>query len=238
MEFDAQSYKYPSRRQVVYGRKGMVATSQPLAAQAGLDMLKQGGNAIDAAIAAAACLTVVEPTSNGIGGDAFALVWSNGKLHGLNSSGPAPLGISIEKLNKKGYKKMPRHGWCPVTVPGVPAAWGELSKKFGKLPFTKVLEPAIAYAEDGFPVSATVAYHWQKAFKDYKENLQGDEFKHWFHTFAPRGRAPYIGEMWSSPDHSDTLRKVAETNGQAFYKGELAERIDKFSKEYGGYISF
>jgi gamma-glutamyltranspeptidase/glutathione hydrolase len=236
MKFDAQIYKYPSRRQVVYGRKGMVATSQPLAAQAGLDMLKHGGNAIDAAIAVAACLTVVEPTSNGIGGDAFALVWNNGKLYGLNSSGPAPLGISIEKLKRKGYKKIPRHGWCPVTVPGVPKAWAELSKKFGKLPFTKVLEPAIEYAESGFPVSPIVGQSWQKVFENYKENLKGEEFKCWFDTFAPKGRAPYIGEIWCSPDHSDTLRKIAETNGQAFYKGELAEKIDKFSKKYGGYI--
>lgn len=236
MDFDALSYKYPSRRNVVYGKKGMVATSQPLASQAGLEILKKGGNAIDAAIAAAACLTVVEPTSCGIGGDAFALVWSKGKLHGLNSSGPAPLGISIEKLKGKGFAKMPKYGWCPVTVPGVPKAWAELSNRFGKLSLADALEPAIAYAEGGFPVSPTVGYSWQKAFKQYKENLKGEEFKYWFDTFAPKGRAPYIGEVWNSPNHGDTLRKIANTNGQAFYKGELAERIDKFSKEYGGYI--
>ena len=152
MKFDAQSYEYPSRRQVVYGQKGMVATSQPLAAQAGLETLKKGGNAIDAAIAAAACLTVVEPTSCGIGGDAFALVWSNGKLYGLNSSGAAPLSISIEKLNKKGYTKVPKYGWYPVTVPGVPAAWAELSNRFGKLSLINALEPAIAYAESGYTI--------------------------------------------------------------------------------------
>jgi hypothetical protein len=124
---------HPLKRQPVYGQNGMIAASQPLAAQAGLDILKKGGNAVDAAIATAACLTVVEPTSCGIGGDAFALVWSGGKLYGLNSSGPAPLNISIDKLTEKGYAKIPSYGWCPVTVPGVPGAWAELSKRFGKL---------------------------------------------------------------------------------------------------------
>ena len=236
MNFDTFSYKYPSRRNVVYGQKGMVATSQPLAAQAGLEILKKGGNAIDAAIAAAACLTVVEPTSCGIGGDAFAQVWSNGKLYGLNSSGPAPLGISMDKVKKKGYTKVPKYGWWPVTVPGVPKAWAELSNRFGKLSLSEALEPAIAYATDGYPVSPTVGYSWQQAFESYKDNLHGREFKYWFDTFAPKGRAPYIGEIWGSSDHADTLRQIANTNANAFYKGELAEKIDKFSKEHGGYI--
>ena len=124
MKFDALKYNYPSQRSVVYAQNGMVATSQPLAAQAGLDILKKGGNAIDAAIATAACLTVVEPTSNGIGGDAFALVWIDGKLHGLNSSGPAPKSISIDGLKNKGYDEIPKFGVIPVTVPGAPAAFG------------------------------------------------------------------------------------------------------------------
>ncbi|HQA48756.1 MAG TPA: gamma-glutamyltransferase, partial [Bacillota bacterium] len=122
MVFDPRRFDYPSRRNVVYAKKGMVATSQHLAAQAGLDMLKKGGNAVDAAIAAAACLTVVEPTSNGVGGDAFAIVWTDGKLYGLNASGPAPGAISAEALRKAGYKEMPQTGWIPVTVPGAPSA--------------------------------------------------------------------------------------------------------------------
>ena len=128
-------YPYASRRTACFSRKGMVATSQPLAAQVGLDILKSGGNAIDAAIATAAALTVVERTCNGIGGDAFALVWIKGELHGLNASGPAPQLLSAQKVKEAGHSEMPLYGWTPVTVPGAPAAWAALSKRFGKLPF-------------------------------------------------------------------------------------------------------
>ncbi|TDT56520.1 gamma-glutamyltransferase family protein [Fonticella tunisiensis] len=237
MNFDVTSYPYPSRRNVMYAKKGMVATSHPLAAQAGLDILKKGGNAIDAAIAAAACLTVVEPTSNGIGGDAFAIVWVNNKLYGLNSSGPAPKGISIERLKKDGYDEIPKFGWVPVTVPGIPAAWAELSKKFGRLPLTEVLSPAIEYAENGYPVSVGCAKLWEKAAVNvYGQFKNMEEFKYWFKTFAPYGRTLGVGEVWKSKDHARTLGMIAETNGEAFYKGEIAERIDRFSRETGGYI--
>lgn len=131
-------HPHPSQRMTVFAQKGMVATSQPLAAQAGLQILKNGGNAIDAAIATAAALTVLEPTSNGIGSDAFALVWTNGKLHGLNASGRSPKNISIEAVKERGYDKMPKYGWIPVNVPGAPGAWAELSERFGKLPLTEV----------------------------------------------------------------------------------------------------
>ena len=134
MNFDPFSYKYPSRRTLVYGSRGMVCATQPLAAQAGLDMIKKGGSAVDAAVAAAACLTVVEPTSNGIGGDGFALVWSGGKLHGLNSSGYAPALADAEALRARGCSKMPLYGWEAVTVPGAPAAWAELNRRFGEKP--------------------------------------------------------------------------------------------------------
>jgi gamma-glutamyltranspeptidase/glutathione hydrolase len=130
--FDALHYPYASRRNVVYANKGMVATSQPLAAQAGLQVLQAGGNAIDAAIATAAALTVVEPNANGIGGDAFALVWHGGKLHGLNASGPAPRGITLEKLTSQGLSEVPKYGPLPVTVPGTPAAWAALAQRFGR----------------------------------------------------------------------------------------------------------
>ena len=131
--FDAMSYPYASRRSVVYGRRGMVATANPLAAQAGLEILKQGGNAIDAMIATAAALTVVEPTANGIGSDAFALVWVKDKLYGLNASGPAPAAMTLEALQSRGFKEMPVLGMLPVTVPGTPAGWAALSKRFGRL---------------------------------------------------------------------------------------------------------
>lgn len=236
MNFDSLHYPYPSMRTAVYAKNGMVATAHPLAAQAGLDILKSGGNAIDAAIATAACLTVVEPTSNGIGSDAFAIVWTKGKLHGMNSSGPSPRSISGEELIKKGFTSMPRFGLIPVTVSGAPGAWAGLSKKFGKLPLTKVLEPAIKYAEEGYPVSPTVAYYWDLAFKTYSKFLKGEEFKYWFETFAANGRAPIPGEIWSSKGHAKTLREIAETNGESFYRGNIAEKIDEFSKKYNGYI--
>jgi len=234
--FHSTSHPYPIKRHATYARNGMVATSQSLASQAGLDILKKGGNAIDAAISTAACLTVVEPTSNGIGGDAFALVWVNGALHGINGSGRSPKSISIDQVKAEGYEKMPRYGWLPVTVPGAPAAWADLSEKFGKLPFEEVLRPAITYAEEGFPVSPTLARYWQRAYQTFRKHLKGDMFQHWFNTFAPNGRIPRVGEIWTSKDHANTLRMIAQTKSESFYHGELAERIVQFAKENGGYL--
>lgn len=236
MNFDAIANPYPSQRMTTFAARGMVGTSQPLAAQAGLDILKKGGNAIDAAIAVAACLTVVEPTSNGIGGDAFALVWTKGKLHGLNASGPAPRAISLEAVKKAGYQAMPQYGWIPVNVPGVPSAWAELARRFGKLPLSEVLSPAIAYAEGGYPVSPVVSHYWGIAFEQYQKELKGEEYKTWFDTFAPRGRAPRSGEIWRSLDQAKTLAEIATTKAESFYRGNLAERIDQFAQKYGGYL--
>lgn len=236
IKFDALYHPYTSKRNTVYAKKGMVATSQPLAAQAGLEILKKGGNAIDAAIATAACLTVVEPTSNGIGGDAFAIVWTKGELHGLNSSGPAPKNISIDAVKSQGHEEMPKFGLTPVTIPGAPAAWAELSKTFGRLPLTEVLQPAITYAREGYPVSPTLGHFWKKGYQTFKNTLTDEVFAGWFKTFAPDGRPPEIGEIWKSPDHARTLELIAETNAEAFYKGELAEKIDAFSKKHGGFL--
>jgi len=236
LNFSGEYQPYYSKRRPVYARRGMVATSQPLAAQAGLEILQKGGNAIDAAIATAACLTVVEPTSNGIGGDAFALVWTKGELHGLNASGPAPELLSIEALKARGMAEIPTHGFVPVTVPGAPAAWAALSERFGKLPLTDVLAPAIRYAEEGYPLSPILAKFWKRAVQIFKARLTGPEFSHWFDTFAPSGRAPEAGEIWASPNHAATLREIAETKAESFYRGALAEKIDAFSKEYDGFI--
>ena len=233
---DSLKNPFPTPRLPFYASRGMVATSQPLAAQAGLEILQKGGNAVDAAIAAAACLTVTEPTSNGIGGDAFALVWMQDKLYGLNSSGRAPDSISIEKVKALGFDEMPKQGFLPVTVPGIPGAWAELNKKFGKLSLSDCVAPAVRYARYGFPVSPTVGKFWKIAFNAYGRN-KGDEFKHWFETFAPTGRAPNIGEIVKLPDHADTLEKIAGTNGMAFYSGELAKKISDFSKKYAGFIN-
>lgn len=227
---------YPMAIMPVYAKKGMVATSQPLAAQAGLDMLKQGGNAIDAAIATAACLTVVEPVSNGIGGDAFALVWTGGKLYGLNASGPAPQNITIDKVKQRGYDAMPSYGVLPVNVPGAPAAWAALSERFGKLPFSKLLKSAIQYAVEGYPISPVLGDMWRRAADVFRKKLRGEEFSHWFDTFTPGGECPHIGDMWRSPRHAETLQSIADTRGDSFYRGELAERIDRFFRQHGGFL--
>lgn len=237
MVFDSLYNPYASRRMMAYAKKGMVATSQPLASEAGLEMLRKGGNAIDAAIATAACLTVVEPTSNGIGGDAFAIVWVKGEMFGLNASGPAPAGLTIEAVKKRGHDKMPWHGWLPVTVPGAPAAWAALAKRFGRLPFAELLQPAIRYAEEGYPVSPILAKYWQKGTRYFTKKLQGDVFQPWFDTFTIDGKAPAAGQIWASRDHARTLQAIAETQAESFYKGELATKIAQFAEAHGGFLS-
>lgn len=234
MEFDASVYPYASRRRTIFARKGMVCTGQPLAAQAGLRMLLQGGNAVDAALAAAICLTVVEPTSNGLGSDAFALVWTGGKLYGLNGSGPAPGLLNREKVLDAGYREMPQRGWLPVTVPGAVAAWAELHRRFGRLSFAKLFEPALEYAREGFPVSPTIRKLWKAAEGTFAPYQEDPAFAGLFATFFPKGRAPEVGETVTLPDHARTLETLAQTEGEAFYRGELADRMDRFSRETGG----
>ncbi len=234
--FDPFHYPYASRRNVVYAQRGMVATSQPLAAQAGLAVLQRGGNAIDAAIATAAALTVVEPNANGIGGDAFALVWHGGKLHGLNASGPSAAAMSLDVTNALGLTSMPRFGPLPVTVPGAPAAWAALAGKFGRLPLTDSMAAAIELARDGFPVSPMVAFAWQQATRLFCNEFKEPYFRHWFDTFAPE-RAPLAGEVWRSSGHADTLQGIAESNAENFYRGALAEKIATFVQQAGGQLS-
>ena len=238
--FDAQEYKYASRRRVVHAKRGMVCTSQPLAAQAGLTILQQGGNAIDAAIATAICQTIVEPTNNGLGSDCFALVWTGGKLHGLNGSGYAPQLLTPEAVAASGAtEKMPLRGWEAVTVPGAPSAWAELHKRFGRLPFAKLFEPAIYYAEQGYPVSPIVARFWQEgidALTPYKNN---PAIAPWFATFDVHGNgvAPQTGELVTLPDHAKTLRILADSYCESYYRGELAQKLVEFSDKTVGYLS-
>ena len=238
--FNAQEYKYASRRRVVHAKRGMVCTSQPLAAQAGLMILQQGGNAIDAAIATAICQTIVEPTNNGLGSDCFALVWTGGKLHGLNGSGYAPQRLTPEAVAASGAtEKMPLRGWEAVTVPGAPSAWAELHKRFGRLPFAKLFEPALYYAEQGYPVSPIVARFWQEgidALTPYKNN---PAIAPWFATFDVHcnGVAPQTGELVTLPDHAKTLRILADSYCESYYRGELAQRLVEFSDKTGGYLS-
>ncbi len=227
---------YSMPRIPLCSKQGMVATSQPTATQAGISILNQGGNAIDAAIAMAASLTVVEPTSNGIGGDAFALVWTKGKLFGLNSSGPSPKSISLQAVLDRGFTEMPLHGWESVTVPGIPFAWSTLAERFGNLPLTETLKPAIKWAKEGYAIPPTLANLWQKEYVKFSQSLTSPQYIHWFETFAKNGRAPKTGEIWNSIDHAKTLQSIAETHAKSFYEGELADRIDEFSKLYNGFL--
>ncbi len=218
-------FPYPSRRMPVLARN-VVATSQPLAAQAGLRMLLRGGNAVDAAIATAAALTVVEPVMNGIGSDAFALIWDGKSLHGLNASGRAPRAWKPERFAGRGH--MPTEGWDCVTVPGVVSAWAGLSAKFGKLPFASLFEPAVDYARNGFPVSPVVASQWESQIPRLKDQPGFAQ------AFARNGRAPRAGELFRFPEQADALAEIAGTRGESFYRGMLAKRIADFSSACGG----
>jgi len=236
MKFDALEYRYPSRRNLVYGRKGMVCTSQPLAAQAGLDVLKKGGNAVDAVIAAASVLTVTEPCSNALGGDCFALIWKEGKLYGLNGSGPSPALMDAQKVWDAGYTEIPEKGWLPVTVPGVPGAWAALNERFGNLSLREELDAAITYAREGYPVSPVISHLWKEAKTPLEPLKDQEEFKEWYRVYTKEGRTPEPGEMWRLPDHADSLELIAQSNAREFYHGSLADKIDAFSQKTGGYI--
>lgn len=218
---------YPSTRSPLFARN-TVATSQPLAAQAGLRMLLKGGNAVDAAIAAAAALTIVEPVSCGLGSDAFALVWDGKQVHGLNSSGTSPAAWTPDYFKNKHNNVFPERGWDTVTVPGAVAGWVALSEKFGKLPFADLLEPAIELAARGHMVAPVVQKKWSNAIP-ILQNQPG-----FAQTFMPHGRAPQVGENFIFADAAASLRKIADTKGAAFYQGELAEAIVNYAKEHGG----
>ena len=235
--FDSHRYQYPSRRFVVYGHRGMVATGTPVAAQAGLEVLKKGGNAMDAAVATAAALTVVEPTSNGIGSDSFALVWSakDQKLYGLNSTGRAPMSITAEAVRKLGHETMPFNGPVSVTVPGAPGGWAALNQRFGKLSLSEDLAPAIDLADNGFAVNTKVSFLWWRdgirLFVD--SGCTGGMYQHIFDTFTKDGKCPAPGDIVRLPDHARTLREIGETKAESFYRGELARKIDDFMCSIG-----
>ena len=222
-------------RSEVIARSGIAATSQPLATQVALDILKSGGNAIDAAIAANATLGLMEPTGNGIGGDLFAIVWieKDQKLYGLNASGRSPQSLTVEKLQEElgDRKSIPPLGPLPVSVPGCVDGWFELHEKFGQLSMAKNLAPAIGYAKEGFPVSELIAYYWNrstglKRYPGFEE------------TFLRDGRAPKKGELFRNPLLAATLEKIASGGRDEFYKGSIAKTIDAFMKKHGGYLSY
>ena len=223
---------FDSRRSPVLALNGMVATSQPLAAQAGLQVLIRGGNAVDAAVAAAAALNVVEPESTGVGGDMFALIRHDrdGKVHALNGSGRAPGAASIDELRAAGHHQMPQEGPYSVSIPGTVHGWGTILAEHGTMPLGEVLKPAIGYAEEGFPVSDYIAYQWSGQGARLSARPGGQEM-------LLNGRPPVQGEVMKLPTLAKTLRAVAEGGSDAFYQGEIAEKIASFVQEQGGWIT-
>ncbi|MEY2546612.1 MAG: gamma-glutamyltranspeptidase / glutathione hydrolase [Verrucomicrobiota bacterium] len=215
----------------------MVCTSVPLATQVGIDILKRGGSAVDAAIAANATLGLMEPVSNGIGGDLFAIVYSakENKLYGINGSGRSPLGLNYEQmkaeLDKLNRKTIPPQGMFPISMPGCVDAWSELHKKFGKLKFSDDLAPAVRYADEGFPVSELIAYYWAFGPRIYKD-LPGA----FTETYTNNGRTPAKGDIFKNPALAKTLRLIGEKGRDAFYKGEIADKIDMFMQQNGGFL--
>jgi len=223
---------FASRSEVI-ARHAMAATSQPLATQAALDILKQGGSAVDAAIAADAVLGLVEPTGSGIGGDLFAIVWDaeSRKLYGLNASGRSPKSLTLETFASQGLRHIPPRGPLPVTVPGCVDGWFELHQRFGRLPMKDVLAPAIRYAREGFGVSELIAYYWAKHVPLLSP------YPGWRETYLVDGKPPAKGEVFRNPDLARTLERIAEQGREVFYRGGLARTIAAYMKENGGYLS-
>lgn len=224
-------------RPSVYARRGVVCTSHPLAASAGLRILQAGGNAADAAIATAACLPVLEPCSNGLGSDAFALIWDGTTLHGLNGSGRAPAAASADALRERGLTEVPLFGWDAVTVPGMVRAWADVHARFGRLPFADVLAPAIEYAEQGAPVPPMVAWGWGRGVRSAEDRLAAQPDPACGHFAALFGPAPEVGELRAFPAMAATLRAIADSHGEDFYSGDLATRIVAFAEQTGGLLA-
>jgi gamma-glutamyltranspeptidase / glutathione hydrolase len=221
-------------RSVVYAPQAMAATSHPLATQIALDVMKAGGSAVDAAIAANAALGLMEPTGNGIGGDLFAIVWDpkTQKLHGYNGSGRSPKALSLKWFQDKGYTDVPSHGPLPVTVPGAVDGWFALHERFGKRPMADNLAPTIRYAREGHPVPEVIAYYWARSVPLLSKWPGFSE------QFTFDGRAPRVGELWKNPNLANTLEAIAKGGRDAFYKGDIARRIDRYFRENNGFLRY
>ena len=221
-------------RSEVFAQHGMVATSQPLATQIGLDILKRGGTAVDAAIAANAALGLMEPTGNGMGGDLFAIVWDakTAKLYGYNGSGRSPKSLSLAWFKQNGHAKIPSYGPLPVTTPGAVDGWFALHDRFGRLPMKDVLAPAIGYAREGFPLSELIAHYWQLSVPRL------GKYPGFSEQFTIDGHAPAKGEIWKNPNLARTLETIAKGGRDAFYKGAIAHTIADYMKANGGFLSY
>ncbi|MDV3467617.1 gamma-glutamyltransferase [Stenotrophomonas sp. C3(2023)] len=221
-------------RSEVIAPHAMAATSQPLATQIALDVMKAGGSAVDAAIAANAALGLMEPTGNGIGGDLFAIVWDprTGRLHGYNGSGRSPRSLTLAEFRRRGLKEIPATGPLPVSVPGAVDGWFALHERFGRKPMAENLAPAIRYAREGHPVSEVIAYYWDRSVPRLSKHPGFSE------QFTVDGHAPRKGQMWKNPNLADTLQQIADGGRDAFYKGDIARTIDRYFKANGGYLSY
>ena len=240
-EFDVRRYPYASRRNVVFARKAMACTSIPQGAQIGLDVMKAGGNAVDAAVAMAAAMPLLEPTSNGLGSDCFALVWieREKKLYGLNASGTAPAALDGEMVRAMGFSEMPKAGWIPTMVPGAPAGWAELNRRFGSKPLAELFAPAIAGAREGVPVAVNLEPMWVEDSWRIKAAMEQNPAPHayWWSRFTKNG-APYqAGDLFRWEEYAQTLEELADTGCESYYRGGIMEKIVAFSQETGGYFS-
>lgn len=240
-EFDPRSYAYPSRRNVVYARKAMACTSIPQGAQIGLDVMKAGGNAVDAAVAMAVAMPLLEPTSNGLGSDCFALVWveAEKKLYGLNASGVAPAALSAAMVREMGHQTMPQTGWIPTMVPGAPAGWAELNRRFGTKPLAQLFAPAISAAREGVPVQVNLEPMWEADARRIASAMEQDPAPHayWWERFMKPDGTPYrAGDVFRWEEYAQTLEELAATGCESYYRGPLMEKIVAFSQATGGYF--
>lgn len=237
--YDPMKYAYASHRNVMFANKGMCCSVSPIASHVGIEILKKGGNAIDAAVAMASTLPLVECTGNGIGSDCFVLIWTKGKLYGLNGSGFAPKAISAEKVREAGYETIPFDGWLPTMVPGAPAAWAEARRRFGTMSMEEIMAPAIQYAEDGFNIPVNVHKQWKMELARYKAaaEKQPEVFTPWIEKYSDNGKMFPVGHLFKNPDYAKTLRELAATDCESFYRGDLMRKIVEFSEKTGGFFA-
>ena len=240
-QFDPLKYSFASHRNIVYAKKGMACSTSPIASQVGLDILKSGGNAMDAAIAMATTLPLVEPTGNGLGSDCFALVWSekDQKLFGLDGSGVAPMALSAEKVKEAGYTTVPMNGWLPTMVPGAPSAWAELRRRFGTKSMAELMAPAIQYARDGFCIPVNVYKQWKAEVVRFTAAAEKEPevFGPWLKYFTKDGRTYEPGDTFVNPDYAATLESLAASDCESYYHGDIMKKIVAFSNETGGFFA-
>ena len=240
-QFDPLKYSFASHRNIVYAKKGMACSTSPIASQVGLDILKSGGNAMDASIAMATTLPLVEPTGNGLGSDCFALVWSekDQKLFGLDGSGVAPMALSAEKVKEAGYTTVPMNGWLPTMVPGAPSAWAELRRRFGTKSMAELMAPAIQYARDGFCIPVNVYKQWKAEVVRFTAAAEKEPevFGPWLKYFTKDGKTYEPGDTFVNPDYAATLESLAATDCESYYHGDIMKKIVAFSNETGGFFA-